>query len=263
MRQTLALFTICFGMVTAVHAAGLEPGVASITSGGGGLSSGSLQVQAVVGQAVVDVSGSAAGGTTLRVQSGLWAQFAATLNAPPVGSLDTLDRPLGSRVVKVLAATLLSNDTDADGDFLGIQSVGSALPAGSTVVLSGAFVVYTAPTGNAGPGSFEYALSDGTDGPTATVTVVVTESGSGGVDQPPNAVVLESVGGDFVFTAIGVPGRSYRVQYTTDVQAPYLWREFNPAAFYTAPGGLAAGVFRHVDVQPADAFRLYRAIVHR
>jgi hypothetical protein len=263
MRQTLRLFTGCFVMVTAAHAAGLEPGVGSITSGGGSLASGSMQVQAIVGQAVVDVSGSAAGGTTLRVQSGLWAQFAATLNAPPVGSLDAIHRPVGSRVVKVLVSTLLSNDTDADADVLRIQSVGAALPAGSTVVLSGAFVVYTAPTGNAGPGSFEYVLSDGTDGPTATVTVVVTESGSGGVDQPPNAVVLESVGGDFVFTAIGVPGRRYRVQYTTDVQAPYLWREFDPAAIYTAPGGLAAGVFRHVDVQPADAIRLYRAIVHR
>ncbi len=263
MRKAFRVFTGCLWMVAAAHATGLEPGVASITSGGGGLSSGSMQVQVVVGQAVVDMSGSAAGGTTLRVQSGLWAQFAATLNSPPVGSLDTIDRVLGSRVVKVLASALLSNDTDVDGDLLRIQSVGAALPAGSTVVLSGAFVVYTARTGDAGPGSFEYVVSDGTDGPTATVTVVVTESGSGGVDQPPNAVVLESVGEDFVFTAIGVPGRRYRVQYTTDVQVPYLWREFEPGAVYTAPVGVAAGVFRHVDVRPPDALRLYRAVPHR
>ena len=245
------------------QAAGLEPGVGSVTSGGGTASSGTAVLQTVVGQAIADVAGTVAGGTTLRVQSGLWAQFAATLNSPPVGSLDTVDRALGSRVVKVLSRTLLSNDSDVDGDPLTIVSVGSALPAGSTVTVSGAFVVYTAPTGSSGPGSFEYVVSDGTDGPTATVTVVVTESGSGGVEQPPNAVVLESVGGDFVFTAIGIPGRQYRVQYTTEVQSPYVWREFNPAAVYTAPGGLAAGVFRHVDVQPADPVRLYRAIVHR
>jgi Bacterial Ig domain len=263
MRSFSRPFFASLALAWAGQAAGLEPGVGSVTSGGGTASSGTAVLQTVVGQAIADVAGTVAGGTTLRVQSGLWAQFAATLNSPPVGSLDTVDRALGSRVVKVLSRTLLSNDSDLDGDPLTIVSVGAALPAGSTVVVSGAFVVYTAPAGNAGPGSFEYVLSDGTDGPTATVTVVVTESGAGGVDQPPNAVVLESVGGDFVFTAIGVPGRRYRVQYTTDVQAPYLWREFNPAAIYTAPGGLAAGVFRHVDVQPADSIRLYRAIVHR
>lgn len=244
-------------------AAGLQPGVASVTSGGGTSSSGTAVLQSVVGQAVVDVSGAVAGGTTLRVQSGLWAQFAATLNTPPVGSVDTLNRPVGTRVVKVLTRTLLANDTDIDGDPMTLVSVGTALPLGATVVLNGSFVVYTAPSETAGQGSFEYVVSDGTGGPNTTVTVRVNEVGGGGEDQPPNAASLRIVGGDFVFTALGVPGKQYRVQYTTTLQAPYVWREFDPAAVYTASGGADAGVFRHVDVQPADPIRLYRAIPHR
>lgn len=263
MRRILGNFVGFLGGLWAGHAAGLEPGVGSVTSGGGTSSSGTAVLQSVVGQAVVDVTGAVAGGTNLRVQSGLWPQFAATLNSPPVGSVDTLNRALGTRVVKVLTRTLLANDTDIDGDPMTIVSVQAPSPLGATVVLNGAFVVYTAPSETAGQGSFQYVVSDGTGGPNTTVTVRVNEAGGGGEDQPPNAASIRFVGGDVVFTALGVPGRQYRVQYTTTLQAPYVWREFDPAAVYTASGGADAGVFRHVDVQPADPIRLYRAIPHR
>ncbi|HEY9509112.1 MAG TPA: hypothetical protein VIV82_04555, partial [Verrucomicrobiae bacterium] len=66
-------------------------------------------------------------------------------------------------------------------------------------------------------------------------------------------------GSDFVLTFIGVPGHTYRVQYTTSLSAPYVWNEFSPLAIYTAPTN---GVFTHLDVNPPEPMRLYRAVPH-
>jgi len=51
--------------------------------------------------------------------------------------------------------------------------VGNAQPFGSTVVIDGDSVLYTAPESNEGPGSFEYEVSDGAGGHRVKATVIV------------------------------------------------------------------------------------------
>ncbi len=180
------------------------------------------------------------------------------LNAAPVAAGDGLNRPNTTTVAKVLKATLLANDTDADSDPLTLSAVGNALPAGATVTITGNFVVYTAPANNAGNGSFEYTLSDGPGGNTVTGTVTVTEtSTSGGGSGTPNDLTLVPSGDDFVVTFLGVPGGSFRVQYSTAGPPNYDWQEFAPQAIYTAAPN---GVFTHTDVNPPDPVRFYRAV---
>ena len=179
-------------------------------------------------------------------------------NAAPVAAPDTVARPDNSRVAKVLKSTLLANDTDADGDPLTITAVGNAQPVGATVQLAGNFVLYTAPANDSGPGSFTYTLSDGAGGHSVTGMVTVTQGAppSAGASAP-GAIRSLSQGADVLATFIGVPGRTYRVQYTTSLTAPYAWQDFSPPAAFTAPAG---GVFSHTDVAPSGAARFYRAI---
>jgi hypothetical protein len=119
-------------------------------------------------------------------------------------------------------------------------------------------VVYTAPANNAGNGSFTYTLSDGPGGHTVTGTVAVIQGGgSSGSGSAPNAVGVTPSGNDFVVTFLGVPGGSFRVQYTTSTAPPYVWNEFAPPAIYTAAPN---GVFSHTDVNPPSPMRLYRAV---
>jgi hypothetical protein len=178
------------------------------------------------------------------------------VNAAPVAGADGLNRPNTTTVAKVLKSVLLGNDSDADSDPLTLTAVGNALPAGATVTLAGNFVVYTAPAANAGNGSFTYTLSAGAHSVTGTVTVTETTT-SGGGGGTPNYLTLVQSGNDFVVTFLGVPGGSFRVQYTTSTAPPYVWNEFTPQAIYTAAPN---GVFTHTDVNPPGPVRFYRAV---
>ncbi len=183
----------------------------------------------------------------------------AAPNTAPVAGADGLNRPNTTKVAKVLKTALLANDTDPDvGDILSITAVGNALPSGSTVALAGNFVVYTAPAVNAGNGSFTYTLSDGEGGHSVSGTVTVTEvTPAGGSTANPNALKIVASGADFTLTFVGVPGNSYRVQYTISISPPYAWQEFSPPAVFTAP---ANGVFSYTDVNPGNPVRLYRTV---
>jgi DNA-binding beta-propeller fold protein YncE len=177
-------------------------------------------------------------------------------NAAPVAGADGLNRPNTTTVAKVLKSVLLGNDSDADLDPLTLTAVGNAQPAGATVTLAGNFVVYTAPANNAGNGSFTYTLSAGAHSVTGTVTVTETST-SGGGGGTPNYLTLVPSGNDFVVTFLGVPGGSFRVQYSTSTAPPYVWTEFAPQATYTAAPN---GVFTHTDVNPPGPVRFYRAV---
>ncbi len=181
-------------------------------------------------------------------------------NLPPVPGSDFLVRSNDTTMIKVPKATLLSNDSDPEGDTLSLTAVGSALPSGASVVVSGNFVVYTAPSATAGNGSFTYTLSDGSGGHAVTASVTVTEVSALADTAAPNAARIVASGGNYTLTFIGVPGNSYRVQYSTSTAVPYVWNEFIPAATLTAP---ANGVFGYLDVNPPNPVRLYRAIVNR
>lgn len=181
-------------------------------------------------------------------------QVTVAANSPPLATGDLLERPTAALSVKVLAATLLANDTDPDGDALEISAVGVAQPAGASVQLVGSWVIYTAPAADAGTGSFEYTVNDGPGGHSATGVVSVIPAA---VPTGPNSAAIVASGPDFLVSFLGQPGATYRVQYATEPGPPWNWREFNPPASYS---GAANGVFVHRDVAPTEPSRIYRAI---
>jgi hypothetical protein len=94
-------------------------------------------------------------------------------NVAPIAMDDTVGRPTARREFSMSFVSLLSNDSDPDLDSLTVVSVGNAQPFGSTVVIDGDSILYTAPPSNEGPGSFEYEVSDGAGGHRVKATVVV------------------------------------------------------------------------------------------
>lgn len=182
------------------------------------------------------------------------------VNKPPVLGADTLTRPAGDRVVKVRASALLANDTDADGDALRIDSVSSPSPSGTAVAISGDFVVYSVPAGTSGGGSFIYTVSDGLGGHLVGRVVNVVEGSGPGVADLASPVSVAFDGRDAVLTWLGIPRRTYRVQYTTSASEPYVWRDFTPGVEVVAARSGVLGLFTHRDSNPPEASRLYRAI---
>ena len=71
----------------------------------------------------------------------------------------------------IAKSTLLANDSDIDGDTLGLINVSN--PINGTVVISGSDVVFTPDLNFNGTANFDYAISDGDLTDTATVTVTV------------------------------------------------------------------------------------------
>ena len=94
-------------------------------------------------------------------------------NVAPIPTGDTVRRPAADREFTIAIAPLLANDSDPDLDSLTLVGVGNAQPFGSTVVIDGVSILYTAPESNEGPGSFEYEVSDGAGGHRVKATVIV------------------------------------------------------------------------------------------
>lgn len=182
------------------------------------------------------------------------------VNKPPVLGADTLTRPSGDRVVKVRASALLANDTDADGDTLRIDSVSSPTPSGAAVAISGDFVVYSVPAGTSGGGGFVYTVSDGLGGHLVGRVVTVVEAAGSGAPDLASPVSVSVDGRDAVLTWLGIPRRTYRIQYTTSTGTPQVWREFSPSVELSASRSGIVGLFTHRDVNPPESSRLYRAI---
>jgi hypothetical protein len=173
------------------------------------------------------------------------------LDSLPVPGADVLTR-LVSGGIKVRAADLLTNDTDADADALSVLSVASNSAAGGTVYLKSNWVFYNPPAGFTNADSFTYTVSDGHCGGVAlgTVSVVV-----GTNNLPTGNFTLQMVGDNAVLTFHGVPGFTYRIQYTDSLTEPD-WKDLGTA---TADG---LGVYQFTDGAPIiyNGARYYRSV---
>ena len=97
---------------------------------------------------------------------------AAVANSAPVAVDDDIETAEETAVVIMV----LSNDTDADGDTLGVSAAGvQTTPSNGSAAITdeGTTVTYTPDAGFSGLDSFTYEVSDGKGG-TATGTVNVT-----------------------------------------------------------------------------------------
>lgn len=233
----------------------------TVTVTGTGNSSRTVTISDITGSGSLGISIAANTASDSAGNSSAATGASATfiVNALPIAGADSIARRNDTKLAKITKATLLANDTDADGDPLTITAVGNATPAGAKVVMAGSFVIYTSPATNSGDGSFTYTLSDGSGGHAVEATVPVIETASIPSGDGPNTVQIKTDGDDYTLTFIGVPEHTYRIQYTTSTSAPYTWNEFSPLAIFTAPTN---GVFQYTDVNPSEPMRLYRAVPH-
>ncbi|WP_170337390.1 tandem-95 repeat protein, partial [Ruegeria arenilitoris] len=94
-------------------------------------------------------------------------------NTVPDAADDGLSTGQDAALVVNVAADLLANDSDGDGDLLSLDSF--TQPTNGTVADNGdGTLTYTPNAGFTGADSFTYTITDGTDTDTATVTVTVT-----------------------------------------------------------------------------------------
>ncbi|MBE0495145.1 MAG: tandem-95 repeat protein [Campylobacterales bacterium] len=99
------------------------------------------------------------------------------VNDAPVALDDTLETSKDIPLT-ILAADLLANDSDVDGDTLSIISVGDAVN-GTAVLNEDGTITFTPTGGFSGDATFTYTVSDGNGGTdTATVTITVDPGNS-------------------------------------------------------------------------------------
>ncbi|TBE59976.1 DUF4082 domain-containing protein (plasmid) [Rhizobium beringeri] len=97
----------------------------------------------------------------------------STGNAVPVAANDNGYTTYSDTTLSIAAASLLANDTDADGDPLSITGVNGAVNGTVTFNSQTKSVIFTPTAGYAGAASFSYSISDGLGG-TASATVSLT-----------------------------------------------------------------------------------------
>ncbi len=103
-------------------------------------------------------------------------------NRPPVAANDALTVAVNSAATLV---AVLANDSDPDNDPLSITAV--SVPAHGTATIGSGGILYTPAAGYTGSDSFSYTISDGRGG-SATATVSITVTSSGGANEAPIAV---------------------------------------------------------------------------
>jgi hypothetical protein len=171
------------------------------------------------------------------------------INTPPVAGNNTIER-YPTQGVKVRLSTLLANDSDADSDTL-TPTVSSTSANGGTITISAGWVFYTPAAGFTNADSFTYTITDGRGG-SATGTVTVAIKVDNDVGQ--NLVITDLGNGSFLIRGSGIPGRTYRLQYT-DTLIPANWQDLSGGSV-TADG---TGVFEFTDTAGSGS-RYYRSV---
>ena len=175
---------------------------------------------------------------------------AAPTNAPPVASADTIQRSPGS-AAKAPLSTLLSNDQDPDGDPIHLVLISPTSAQGGAVTQSEGWVIYTPPPGFTNEDSFTYTIAD-PHGAEATGTVRVT---LGVATEPARNLRIADLGnGSYLLSFDGIPGRSYRIEYTEDANL----QNWQPLGGGTAD---PSGAFVLVDTPAGGSLRrFYRSL---
>jgi hypothetical protein len=153
--------------------------------------------------------------------------------------------------VKVSVATLLGNDSDADGNPIAFVSASATSANGGIITSNNNSIFYTPPAGYTNADSFTYQITDGQGG-TATGTVTVNVRSDNG--PSPNLIITSLGNGSFRVRFHGIYGRTYRIQSTEDLDNPN-WVSLGSAT------ANEFGVFDFVDTLPSGSpVRFYRSI---
>jgi autotransporter-associated beta strand protein len=147
--------------------------------------------------------------------------------------------------LKFAITNLLAHVTDADGDTIALQSVGSGL-TNATITADSTYVYYLPGTG-AGSNDNDvvsYTVSDGFGG-TATANIfinVYSATGQAQMSIPTNGVVN--------IKFFGIPNYTYVVQTTTNLSVPWWTLSTNAAG--------TNGIWQFTDLNATNAQQYYR-----
>lgn len=174
-----------------------------------------------------------------------------TIDAPPVVGADTLSRSTNCWA-KVRISTLLANDSDPDGDAITFVSTSATSTSGYTVAKHGKWISYEPASGFAGSDSFTYSITDSYSRQ-ASGTVTISMAANNAAAQ--NWDGTQNQGGNSVqINFSGIPGRTYTIQYSTNVVTP-SWQALGAATAGTT------GVLNFTDAPPTNGpARFYRSI---
>jgi hypothetical protein len=175
---------------------------------------------------------------------------AQLINTPPVAVPDLIERSPTSGT-KVSVASLLANDTDADGDALMFVGFSTNSAHGGILNESNGWLKYVPPPGFTNGDSFTYTISDSRG---ASVIGTVTINVRVDTAPSPNLEITSLANGTYLIRFDGIPGKTYRIEYTQTLENP-VWQSLGSS---TADD---FGVFEYVDIPPEGSpTRYYRSV---
>ena len=178
------------------------------------------------------------------------ARLDQLINSQPIAGTDEIPRflPYGA---KVKIASLLSNDSDPDGDLLAFVGFSTTSQNGGTITRETDWISYSAPAGFTNDDSFTYTISDGRGLPVVGIVNVKIQSSP---LPSPNLFVTDLGDGSYRIRFDGIPGLTYRIEVTGSL-SPANWQTLgfeaaNPAGNFEItdrpPGGFGQRFYRSV-----------------
>lgn len=138
------------------------------------------------------------------------------VNHPPLAVADFIGVEKDTAPA-IATSRLLENDSDPDGDPLSLSLAADTTAAGGSLVLEDGGIIYTPPPGFTGTDRFDYRLEDPYGGEASgTVSLLVL------APDDPTCRVLDIAflgeDGGFTLQAVGLPGRSYNLLASDDLE---------------------------------------------
>jgi hypothetical protein len=165
------------------------------------------------------------------------------LNRPPVAGPDTYSVGVNGSVTNTIAS-VIANDTDADGDTVVFESFSGVSANGGRITQVGTDLIYRAPVGYRGQDLFAYLIADGRGGEAVGImTINVGLSGT--------LTLNNSVDGMMVHL-VGEAGKAYRIEATGNM---FQWSVVGTAV--ANPDGTIEVLDTHAKGMPQ---RFYRAV---
>ena len=128
------------------------------------------------------------------------------INTSPLAGADFWGRdPTNGLVIPI--ATLLANDSDADGDLIFFLDADTVSAHGGSVVSDGESLFYTPAAGFTNKDSFTYTISDGYSSATGLVTLNVPLDNA-------STLTISNLGTAYAIRGLGLPGQSHRIEST-------------------------------------------------
>jgi uncharacterized repeat protein (TIGR03803 family) len=142
-----------------------------------------------------------------------------TIRTPPLANADSVEVPLGLSL-SMPVGTLLANDSDPNGEAIGIASIQSPSAAGCGVSMANGVVTYWGAFSGAAD-HFTYTLTNAS-GLSAVGAVNVTLTGS--LPATNHLSVQPLANGSMRFVFLGVTTFRYALEQTRDLTPPQTWQ---------------------------------------